>query len=75
MPYTYVNNITMYYEETGAGQPLILSHGAIGSIDQPDSSWSEMAPVFSEYYHTIQIEHRGHGRHYSWRVRTINGPI
>ncbi len=29
MPYAKVNDISMYYEEHGKGQPLILLHGAI----------------------------------------------
>ena len=33
MPYAEVNDIRMFYEETGTGQPLILMHGGTGGID------------------------------------------
>ena len=33
MPYAEVNDIRMYYEEQGRGEPLVLLHGATGTID------------------------------------------
>lgn len=66
MPYARVNDIRMYYEEAGSGPPLLLMHGATGSIDGPDltrsGSWAELMPLFARGYRTIHIEHRGHSR-------------
>ena len=31
MSYADVNGVSMYYEEHGSGQPLILLHGGLGS--------------------------------------------
>jgi hypothetical protein len=33
MPYAEVNDIRMYYEEQGEGEPLLLLHGALGAVD------------------------------------------
>ena len=33
MSYADVNGVEMYYEEHGAGPPLILLHGGLGSGD------------------------------------------
>ncbi len=62
MPYAPVNDINMYYEELGSGEPLILLHGALGSLLDPECSWLELMPVFAKRYRAIHIEHRGHGR-------------
>lgn len=64
MPYANVNDIRMYYEEAGdpAATPLILLHGASGSIDSPSSGWGGQMKEFGERYRAIHIEHRGHSR-------------
>ena len=62
MPYAEVNDIHMYYEEEGRGEPLLLLHGATGSIDFHRAGWGGLAPSFAERHRAIQIEHRGHGR-------------
>lgn len=64
MPYMQVNDISMYYEETGDPKavPFVLMHGAAGSIDAPESGWAGLAPLFATRYRAIQVEHRGHGR-------------
>jgi len=62
MPYAKVNDISMYYEEHGKGQPIIFLHGATGSLDQADNSWKVLSSRFSKKYRTIHVEHRGHGR-------------
>lgn len=62
MPYAEVNDIRMYYEEQGQGEPLILLHGATGAIDFHLIGWGHLMPVFAERYRAIHLEHRGHGR-------------
>lgn len=64
MPYANVNDIRMYYEESGdpGATPLILLHGASGTIDTPSSGWGAQMAEFGKHYRAIHIEHRGHGR-------------
>jgi pimeloyl-ACP methyl ester carboxylesterase len=63
MPYVTVNDIRMYYKEAGAGEPLLLLHGALGAVDPlVSSSWSTLLPSFAARYRTFSLEHRGHGR-------------
>lgn len=62
MPYLEVNDIAIYYEESGEGQPIIFLSGATGAIEDKEVHWGILAESFSKQYRTILIEHRGHGR-------------
>ena len=64
MPYAKVDDLTLYYEELGPpdGAPLVLLHGAGGTIDDPLGGWAGLAPSFAETYRVVLVEHRGHGR-------------
>ena len=63
MPYASVNDLRMYYEEEGQGEPLMLLHGALGAVDPAvTSGWSALRPALAARYHTFSLEHRGHGR-------------
>lgn len=62
MPYAEVNDIRMYYEEVGHGEPLLLLHGATGAIGFDAVGWDALAPVFAARYRVFSIEHRAHGR-------------
>lgn len=57
MPKMKVNNINMYYEITGDGDPLVFIHG-LGSSTR---DWEEQIPVFSKDYKCITLDMRGHG--------------
>lgn len=46
MPYAAVNDIRMYYEEA-EGPPLVLLHGAFGSIDDRSSGWAGLIGLFA----------------------------
>jgi pimeloyl-ACP methyl ester carboxylesterase len=64
VPYVNVDELAMYYEELGPsdGAPLVLLHGAGGTIDDPEGGWAGLAPSFAERFRCILVEHRGHGR-------------
>lgn len=64
MPYAEVNDLALYYEALGPddGRPLVLLHGAGGTVDDPVGGWAGLAPSFAERYRLVLVEHRGHGR-------------
>jgi pimeloyl-ACP methyl ester carboxylesterase len=63
MPYAEVNDIRIYYEEAGQGEPLVLLHGALGAVDPAvTSGWAALLPTLAARYRTFSLEHRGHGR-------------
>lgn len=53
-----VNNIKLYYEIYGKGQPLLVLHGNGGSIE----NGSIFYPELSKKYKVIAIDSRGQGR-------------
>lgn len=56
--YASVNGLKMYYESHGAGQPLILLHGALGTIDM----FGPLLPALAETRQVIAVELQAHGR-------------
>lgn len=62
MPYLNTNDISIYYEETGTGEPIVFLSGATGAIEDRENHWGILADQFSKKYRTILVEHRGHGR-------------
>ncbi|HSI97677.1 MAG TPA: alpha/beta hydrolase [Gaiellaceae bacterium] len=64
MPYAHVDDLQMYYEALGPseGVPVVLLHGAGGTIDDPVGGWMVLAPSFADDFRVIVVEHRGHGR-------------
>jgi pimeloyl-ACP methyl ester carboxylesterase len=56
--YAKVNNIKMYYEIYGKGEPLVLIHGNGESI----KSMKNQIDYFSKYYKVIVADSRGHGK-------------
>jgi pimeloyl-ACP methyl ester carboxylesterase len=57
MPKVVINNIEMYYEITGQGEPLLLIHG-LGSSTR---DWEDMIPYLSSFQ-IITLDLRGHGQ-------------
>jgi len=58
MPQVKANDIHLYYEVNGQGQPLLFLHGLGSSV----RDWERQVPEFSESYQTIAFDLRGHGR-------------
>jgi pimeloyl-ACP methyl ester carboxylesterase len=56
--YASVNGLNMYYEIHGAGDPLVLLHGGIITID---SSFAAVLPAFAKNRRVIAVEQQAHG--------------
>src|SRR5262249_22095921 len=64
--YIDANNVHTYYEVTGRGEPLVLLHGGMCTIDTFAGLAAELAPS----YRVHLPERRGHGR-----TADVPGPI
>lgn len=58
MPLIAANQINLYYEVTGAGQPVVLIHG----LGSSTLDWEAQVPALSQTYQVITFDLRGHGR-------------
>lgn len=56
--YVEVSGRSVYYEEYGAGDTVLLLHGGPGSI----ANFSKLIPELSKNYRVIAIDTPGHGR-------------
>jgi pimeloyl-ACP methyl ester carboxylesterase len=56
--YAQVNGINLYYETHGAGRPLILLHGGLGSGEM----FGPILPALTERHQVIAVDLQGHGR-------------
>ena len=56
--YADVNGINLYYETHGAGRPLILLHGGLGSGEM----FGPILPALAERHQVIAVDLQGHGR-------------
>jgi len=56
--YAEVNGIRLYYEIHGAGRPLILLHGGLGSGEM----FAPVLPQLAERHQVITVDLQGHGR-------------
>lgn len=56
--YVPVNNLQMYYEIHGQGQPLVLLHGAFSAIG---TSFGQLLPGLAEGRQVVAFEFQGHG--------------
>lgn len=55
--YAQVNGLKMYYEVHGTGKPLLLLHGAFGTLE----GWETVLPTLSKDRQVIMVELQGHG--------------
>jgi pimeloyl-ACP methyl ester carboxylesterase len=53
-----VRGVNYYYELHGSGEPLLLLHGGLGSIDM----FGPNLPILSEHRRVIAVDQQGHGR-------------
>jgi pimeloyl-ACP methyl ester carboxylesterase len=53
-----VNGLSYYYEIHGQGEPLLLLHGGLGSIDM----FGPVLPLLAEHRQVIGVDLHGHGR-------------
>ncbi len=54
----HVNGFDMYFEDRGAGEPLLLLHGGMGI----GADWLHVFPEDPDGYRVIVPDLRGHGR-------------
>src|ERR671939_564996 len=57
--YIPANGLNMYYEIHGAGQPLVLLHGAFSAIG---TSFGSLLPELAKTRQVIAFELQAHGR-------------
>src|ERR1700716_453735 len=53
-----VNGINLYFETHGAGRPLILLHGGLGSAEM----FGPVLPLLTERHQVVAVDLQGHGR-------------
>ena len=64
--YVDLAGIRTWYDEDGAGPPLVLLHGGLVT----NESWFAQLPVLSKDWHVFLPERRGHGR-----TPDVDGPF
>src|SRR4051794_29350949 len=58
MSYANVNDLSLYYEEHGSGEPLVLLHGGLGAAEL----WAPVLPALAAGRRVIAVDLQGHGR-------------
>lgn len=58
MPIANIENLNMYYEIIGQGQPLVMIRGVGSNVDH----WYEQVPVLSKKYQLLIFDNRGIAR-------------
>jgi pimeloyl-ACP methyl ester carboxylesterase len=58
--YQAIGELDLYHEVHGDGDPLVLLHGALGTIE---SCLAELVPELARTRQVIAIELQGHGHH------------
>lgn len=61
-----VHDITLYYEKSGQGKPIILLHGN----GESHKIFNKLVPMLSDRYTVYAIDSRGHGK--SSRVKELD---
>jgi pimeloyl-ACP methyl ester carboxylesterase len=58
MPLISTNDVELYYEATGQGDPLVLVHGGWSDHD----NWRPVVPGLAESFLVVAYDRRGHGQ-------------
>lgn len=58
MPYAHSGDVRIWYEEFGAGEPLVMIMGLGGTVQ----AWGLQIPPLSQHYRLICLDNRGAGR-------------
>jgi pimeloyl-ACP methyl ester carboxylesterase len=58
MSYVETNGLSLYYEERGEGEPLVLLHGGLGSGEM----FAAVAPALAAGRRLVLVDLQGHGR-------------
>jgi pimeloyl-ACP methyl ester carboxylesterase len=56
--YAEVNGLNLYFETQGAGRPMVLLHGGLGSGEM----FGPILPALAERHQVVAIDLQGHGR-------------
>jgi pimeloyl-ACP methyl ester carboxylesterase len=64
--YVQLGDVHTYYDEDGAGEPLVLLHPGLAD----SRAFEEYVPALAEHFHVFRPDRRGHGR-----TPDIAGPI
>ncbi|MGH9161617.1 MAG: alpha/beta fold hydrolase [Vicinamibacteraceae bacterium] len=56
--YAAVNGLKMYYEVHGTGQPIVLLHGGLATID---TTYAQILPALAKTRRVVAVEFQGHG--------------
>jgi len=58
MPFIKINNINLFYETEGQGEPVLFLHG----LGSSTLDWEYQRPYFAKNYQVISVDIRGHGQ-------------
>jgi pimeloyl-ACP methyl ester carboxylesterase len=58
MPFAKLEQVELYYEESGQGYPIVLGHGGFSDITE----WDPQVEALAERYRVIRYDRRGCGR-------------
>lgn len=50
--------MNLHFQEYGSGQPLVILHGLLGSLD----NWHTLSKAFGKSFHVLAVDQRNHGR-------------
>ena len=64
--YVKIGELNTWYDEQGAGEPLVLLHGGIST----NETWAGQMQDFSAHFRVIAPERRGHGH-----TPDLEGPL
>ena len=58
MPFQKINNMQLYVESTGSGEPLVLVHGSW--VDH--TNWAAVTPMLNQAFRVTTFDRRGHSQ-------------